>query len=40
VRELPRASAERLPALEQGQSYYSSVLLLLAKVALRERGGA
>ena len=39
VREYPRARAERLPALERGQSYYSAVLLLLCKVALRERGG-
>jgi endo-1,4-beta-D-glucanase Y len=38
VREHPQARAERLPALERGQSYYSSVLLLLAKLALRERG--
>jgi endoglucanase len=38
VAEYPRARAERLPALERGQSYYSSVLLLLAKVALRDRG--
>jgi len=39
VREHPNARAERLAPLERGQSYYSSVLLLLAKVALRERGG-
>lgn len=38
VAEHPRARADRLPALERGQSYYSSVLLLLAKLALRERG--
>ena len=38
VREHPQARADRLPALERGQSYYSSVLLLLTKVALRERG--
>ncbi len=34
----PRVRAEALPALEKGQSYYSAVLLLLCKVALRERG--
>ena len=39
VAEHPRASAERLPALDAQQSYYSAVLLLLAKIALRERGG-
>jgi endoglucanase len=39
VREHPQARADRLPALERGQSYYSSVLLLLVKVALRERAG-
>ena len=38
VREHPQARPERLPALERGQSYYSAVLLLLAKLALRERG--
>jgi len=38
VLEYPRARADRLPALERGQSYYSAVLLILAKVALRERG--
>ncbi len=38
VAEHPRARADRRPALDQGQSYYSAVLLLLAKVALRERG--
>jgi len=37
VREHPQARAERLPALDRGQPYYSAVLLLLAKVALRER---
>jgi len=26
-----------LPALESGETYYSAVLLLLAKMALRER---
>ena len=38
VAEYPRASASRLPALDREQSYYSSVLLLLCKLALRERG--
>ena len=38
VAEYPRARADRLPALERGQSYYSSVLLILTKIALRERG--
>jgi endoglucanase len=38
VAEHPRASADRLPALDKGQPYYSAVLLLLCKVALRERG--
>ena len=38
VADHPRASAERLPALDKGQPYYSAVLLLLCKVALRERG--
>ena len=38
VREYPRASAQRLPALERGESYYSAVLLMLMKIALRERG--
>jgi len=28
----------RLPALEAGESYYSSALLLLTKIAIRERG--
>ena len=37
VRELPQAKADGLPALEAGDSYYSAVLLLLAKTALRER---
>jgi endoglucanase len=36
----PRVSAVRLPPLERGESYYSAVLLLLAKIALRERGDA
>ena len=39
VAEHPRAGAERLPALDSQQSYYSAVLLLLTKMALRERGG-
>jgi endoglucanase len=34
----PRFENARLPALENGESYYSSVLLLLSKVAIRERG--
>ena len=38
TREWPQARADRLPALDRGQSYYSAVLLLLCKVALRERG--
>lgn len=38
VSEYPRSSAARLPALDREQSYYSSVLLLLCKLALRERG--
>ena len=38
VREHPRASAARLPALGRSETYYSAVLLLLSKVALRERG--
>ena len=37
VADYPRVRADRLPALERGQPYYSSVLLILAKVALRER---
>jgi endoglucanase len=37
VAEHPRANAARLPALESGETYYSAVLLLLAKMALRER---
>src|SRR5688572_23233707 len=39
VRDGPQAKADRLPALDRGQSYYSAVLLLLCKVALREREG-
>jgi endoglucanase len=38
VAEYPQARADRLPALDREQSYYSSVLLLLCKIALRERG--
>ena len=38
AREYPQARAERLPALDRGQPYYSAVLLMLSKVALRERG--
>lgn len=38
VREYPRISAARLPSLDRGETYYSAVLLLLAKIALRERG--
>ena len=38
VAEYPRLSVGRLPALEKGESYYSAVLLLLAKIALRDRG--
>ena len=38
VAEYPRPSAARLPALDREQSYYSAVLLLLCKLALRERG--
>ena len=34
----PRFENARLPALENGESYYSSVLLLLSKIAIRERG--
>lgn len=37
VAEHPRANAARLPALESGETYYSAVLLLLAKMAIRER---
>jgi endoglucanase len=37
TRDWPQARADRLPALDRGQSYYSAVLLLLCKVALRER---
>lgn len=36
----PRGRADRLPALARGESYYSSVLLLLCKVALRERAAS
>ena len=38
VRDYPRLAAARLPPLERGETYYSAVLLLLAKVALRDRG--
>lgn len=38
VAEYPTLRADRLPALDREQSYYSSVLLLLCKIALRERG--
>jgi endoglucanase len=38
VADHPRARPDRLPALARGESYYSSVLLLLVKQALRERG--
>ena len=34
----PRLASVRLPALEAGESYYSAVLLLLTKIAIRERG--
>lgn len=40
VSDYPRMRVDRLPALDSGQSYYSAVLLLLCKVALRERGDA
>jgi endoglucanase len=40
VAEYPRMSASRLPPLQKGDSYYAAVLLLLAKVALRDRGEA
>jgi endoglucanase len=39
VADYPRPRADRLPALDSGQSYYSAVLLLLTKLALRERAG-
>ena len=39
VGDYPRTSAGSLPPLARGQSYYSSALLLLCKIALRERGG-
>jgi endoglucanase len=39
VADSPGARADRLPALGTDGSYYQSVLLLLAKAALRERGG-
>lgn len=40
VRDFPRARAESLPALERDSGYYSAVLLLLTKAALRERAEA
>jgi endo-1,4-beta-D-glucanase Y len=40
VSEYPNARPERLPALDKGQSYYSAVLLVLCKIAHRERGAA
>jgi endo-1,4-beta-D-glucanase Y len=39
VRDHPQARADRLPALDRGESYYSAALLLLTKAALRERTG-
>jgi endo-1,4-beta-D-glucanase Y len=39
ARDHPQARADRLPALDRGEPYYSAALLLLTKVALRERGG-
>lgn len=38
VGDYPNAKAARLPALDRQQPYYSAVLLLLCKMALRERG--
>ena len=38
ARDWPHARADRLPALEPGQMYYPAVLLMLCKLALRERG--
>ena len=38
VRDYPNARPDRLPAVDRGDSYYSAALLLLTKVALRERG--
>ncbi len=40
VADHPGASADRLPALEKGQPYYSSALLLLCKMAIRERAAS
>lgn len=40
IGDYPRPRAERLPSLDKDQPYYSAVLLLLCKIALRERGGA
>ena len=39
VAEHPDARAEKLPDLDPEQSYYSAVLLLLTKMALRDRAG-
>lgn len=39
VGEYPDAIADSLPALGRGESYYSAVLLMLCKMALRERAG-
>jgi len=38
VAAYPRIGTARLPALEPGESYYSAALLLLSKIAIRERG--
>jgi endo-1,4-beta-D-glucanase Y len=38
VADYPGVRADRLPALEPGEPYYSAALLLLCKMALRERG--
>ena len=40
VGDYPNAKAAQLPALDGQQSYYSAALLLLCKMALRERGGS
>ena len=37
VAAYPRIAGVRLPALESNESYYSAALLLLAKIAIRER---
>ena len=39
ARDYPQPRADKLPALDRSESYYSAALLLLTKVALRERGG-